>query len=142
MPYATLQDITDRYGEDLQHNLVNQSASDDSAALTGIVERALGDASEEVNLYLRGRVVVPLTVVPEVIRRVVVDLALAMLPTEGAGDNDLVQDRAKAARKLLSTIASGALDLGLPAPAGAAGGGGVQFSGPGQIFTADALQGY
>lgn len=138
MPYATLPDIITRYGEDLLHSLLGRDREDlDQAA----VEAALADASQEVDLYLRDRVTLPLGTVPDVIKRATIDLALAMLPNHAAGDNDLIQERAKSARKMLAAVAAGTLSLGLPAPA-AAGADGVLFSGPGMVFTPDALKGF
>lgn len=137
MPYATVPDIITRYGESLLHSLLDREGEElDQAA----VEAALADASQEVDLYLRARAALPLSPVPDVIKRATIDLALAMLPTQAAGDNDLIQQRAAAARKLLAAVAEGALTLGLFPPAGAAGGGGVLFSGPGMVFTPDALK--
>lgn len=137
MPYATPQDITDRYGEDLLYTLADRDR--DGQLDTAVVERALDDATAEAEAALRGRYVLPLTgPVPVLLVRVVIDLALAMLPTEAAGDNDLIQARAKSARKLLDSIRKGEVDLGIATTGGAAGG--VHFSGPGTVFTPGRLK--
>lgn len=140
MPYATPQDIIDRYGEDLLYRLVNR-AHDEQLDMAA-VERALADASGEVEAALRSRYALPLSApAPGILVRITVDLALALLPTEAAGDNDLIQERAKAARRLLESIRTGDADLGIPTTPGTSGGG-VMFSGPGMVFTSDRLKGF
>jgi len=133
--YATVQDIIDRYGERTLWDLLNgEGETLDHTP----VEQALADASEEVDASLRGRYALPLANVPAVVRRLAIDLALAMLPTEAAGDNDLVQERAKAARKMLDAVRKGDVDLGLAAPTTSVGS--VTFVGPGMVFTSDRLK--
>lgn len=108
------------------------------------VDRALADATDEVEMSLRGRYRLPLSPVPQIVRRWVIDIALAMLPTSGAGDSDLLTDRAKAARQALKDLRSGATVLDLPAeaPAARGGAGHVAFDGPGQVFTPNALKSF
>ncbi len=108
--YATAENVIERYGDELW----GMVGDDDAGELkTDVIERALSDASEEIDLHLRGRYQLPLISVPGVLIRICVDIASGLLPTNGAEESELVAERAKTARALLSKIGSGKVDLGV-----------------------------
>lgn len=127
MPYAAAQDIIDRYGDDLLYSLAPDQDGETYDA--EIVAQALADASEEMDLSLRGRYRLPLASVPGVLVRACVDLALSMIPRDAAQDGDLIQKRAKQARELLRGLARGDQKLDLEA-APSQGGGDILYDNP------------
>ena len=129
--YAEKQDIIDRYGDDLLWIIAllpadaeiegrEEDQIDDTA-----IERALSDASDEIDARLNARYELPLPVVPTLLTRCCVDLAVYNLAT-GTECSDDMRSRADRATSLLTQIGKGLVDLGLPkaqkpAPAGGAG---------------------
>lgn len=111
MPYATLNDLIDRFTEAEMIQLTDTTR-------TGVVDmtpidRALADADAEIDGALTGRYALPLASVPDLLVRIAADLARESLyinrPTE------TVTERAKTARSLLQGIARGTTRLDLPA---------------------------
>ncbi|MGE4298908.1 MAG: gp436 family protein [Desulfovibrionaceae bacterium] len=118
--YATAQDVVDRYGSELLESLLPIDATSGEPD-TARLDQALADAGALINGALRGRYTLPLATTPGELVRICVDLALAQLPTDGAGDAELIDRRAKAARRDLESYARGVLTLDVeearPAPA-------------------------
>lgn len=107
--YATITDITNRYGEDELWSMVG---ADDSGNLKAdVIDRALSDATEEINIHLRKRYQLPLESVDGVLVRLCVDLAVSNLPVNAMSESELVTERAKAARQLLTKIGNGVVLL-------------------------------
>lgn len=79
MPYATRQDLTDRYGED-------EIAQRESVLPAGAVDRALADADAEIDSYLGGRYTVPLATVPGNVTRLAAAIARYVLLGDAAGE--------------------------------------------------------
>lgn len=127
--YATPDDILARYGDTAR---VVAGVDDDGEPDRAAMERALEAASSEMDAALRGRYVLPLPTVPPLLRRLCIDLAVAALPQNGAGEATLFERRGSEARKLLAALADGTLTLDLPTVASPANGtvGGVAFSFP------------
>lgn len=141
MTYATVEDVIARVGADFIQTLLPEPPDDETPADTARVDLALKDASDEINLYL-SRYTLPLDPVPTMVRGLCVDLALVRLPVDGAGDNDILQARAKTARKLLEGLADGSLKLpGIDDNARDINDGGVWFEGRDAIFGDADLRG-
>lgn len=130
MAYAALDDIRDRWGEDMLFALAPANPDGPEPPASGLDEAAiataLADAAAEIDLALRGRYGLPLSEIPPVLVRLCVDIAVAMLPRDAAADGDIIQARAKSARKLLESIARGTLRLDV-AESKPTGSGGVGF---------------
>jgi phage gp36-like protein len=108
-------------------------AADAAAARIG---QALGDADNDIDLYLGARYDLPITPVPQTLVRVACDLARYQLYDDAAPEE--VRDRYKAARRVLEHLAKGMLKLGLdtePAPENA-----PQVSGGARVFTERTLE--
>lgn len=71
MPYATLQELTDRFSQRLLQQLTDRATPPAGAIDETIVDRALSDADATIDGYLAGRYQLPLSEVPPL----VVDLA-------------------------------------------------------------------
>lgn len=111
MAYATLADLSDRYGVEELTQLTDRLgvAAPDAA----IVARALDDASAEIDGYLAVRYALPLPTVPTVLLRLCADIARYRLWDDRASEE--VRRRYEDARRVLERIASGDVSLGLPA---------------------------
>lgn len=109
MAYATQQDLYNRYGQSEIDQLADLDG--DGVPDTGVVDAALGDASDTIDAYLGARYTLPLTTIPPVVNRLCCDLARYRLYADAAPE--LVQVRHDAAIKLLAAIASGAATIGV-----------------------------
>ncbi|MBI2278192.1 MAG: DUF1320 domain-containing protein [Dechloromonas sp.] len=111
MPYATQQDLIERFREDELRQVADVDGSGDIDP--AIVNRALEDAGAEIDAALLGRYLLPIAAVPKILTRIACDLARESLYTDQP--TEVVTERAKQARALLSGIAKGTLRLDLPA---------------------------
>lgn len=92
---------------------ISQRPGSDRAQLnTPVIEKAIKDASAEVNMYLDSRGLLPVKDIPEVLVRICCDIAFYYLhlkpSTEGA-----VANAYKVRIRQLEKVASGGLSLGL-----------------------------
>ena len=103
MPYATPQDLIDRFGETELLDLTDLAG-------IGVVDEAkisaaVAEADAEIDSYLRGRYALPLAPVPKLLTRLACELVRESLHTNAPSDT--VKGRAEAARRLLRDISSG-----------------------------------
>ena len=110
MAYATAQDIIDRYGEDAL--FVAADRNNDDAIDNAAVERALDDATDEINTYIGKRYTLPIATVPRVVMRLCVDITLYRL-SPGMALTEEKRQRYEDAIALLKLIAKGEVSLGL-----------------------------
>lgn len=110
MAYAVIQDIVDRYGND---DLLVAAANEDDTLDTAAVNRALDDASAEIDAYIGQRYHLPLPSPSKILLALCVDMALYKLST-GTELTDEQRRRYEDAIKLLEKIGSGVVTLGLP----------------------------
>lgn len=133
MSYATVADVEGRYAEQC---FALAGKTEDGELDREAIDRALLEASSEIDLTLQGRYAVPLEPVPPVIRRVCIDIAVGALPRNGATEASVYERRARDARSLLASLAKGETTLGAgtsPAPA-SGNGGGMAYAGPQSDF--------
>lgn len=113
MPYATLDDLVTRFGE---QELIDQT---DRASGTNVdevlVARVLDDAAATIDGYLAARHALPLPSVPPLLVGLCCDLARYALYPDAAPA--MVRDRYQNAQRVLREIANGTLQLGLATPA-------------------------
>ena len=107
MPYATQQDLVDRFGSQELAQLTDPVAGTTINATT--VARALADADAEIDTRLAMRYGLPLATVPIVLVRLAADLARYFL--WDARVTDQVRNRYTDAIRLLDKIGSGAIKL-------------------------------
>ena len=109
MTYATQQDLIDRFGEE---ELVQLTARAGGSTIDAtVVAKALADADAEIDSYLAARYTLPLVTVPEVVARLAADMARFYIYDDRATEQ--VSKRYDNAVKLLKSIASGAVTLGV-----------------------------
>ena len=109
MPYATLQNLTDRFGEDEILRLSDRDRSGDIDAT--VVAGKLADADAEIDGYLAGRYTLPLPVVPEALRRIACDIARYHLYDDRATEQ--VAKRYDDAIRFLKMVSKGDVQLGV-----------------------------
>ncbi|MBL8260931.1 MAG: DUF1320 domain-containing protein [Xanthomonadaceae bacterium] len=137
MPYATLQDMIERFSE---AELVRISDHEDTGAIDAdVVASKLADADAEIDGYLAGRYTLPLTNVPEALRRIACDLARYHLYDDRATEQ--VQKRYDDAVRFLVMVSKGHVQLGVDtggaAPAVSAG---PQYYEGDQVFGRSTLK--
>lgn len=123
MTYATLQQLIDRYGEDVLIQATDRVQPAAGVIDTGVVDRALADTDAAIDGYLAGRYKLPLAQTPTL----VVDLALAVAiyKLHRFAPDQKIKDEYEAALKTLREIAQGIVRLNVegaePAASGASG---------------------
>lgn len=117
MPYASQQDLIDRFGED--ELIVAADRDRDGEIDAGVVETALEDASAEIDSYLAQAYRLPLATTPRLIQRLCVDIAFHRLSPEADTATEHRRTRYDEAVSLLKKLAKREVTLGLPeAPTG------------------------
>lgn len=138
MPYATAQDITDRYGSDLLLRIADRDGDDIADA--DAIERAGLDVDAEIDVYLAGRYVLPLAIVPAVLQALAVDMMIYRLAATAAVATEEMRKRYENATKLLDKISKGIVSLGLPTASTPPSSNGVVFvQGPKRRFGRDRV---
>lgn len=131
MAYATRQDIIDRYGED--ELIVAADHDEDGVADATVVMQGLSDASDEIDAYVGGRYTLPLAVVPSVLMRLCVDMALYLM-SKPPSITDEKRRRYEDAIKLLTLISTGKVTLGANDPESSGNVGGTYFQANRRLF--------
>ena len=86
MTYATLDHLTDRFGQTTIQRLSDRSTPPAGAIDADVVERALMDADAIIDSYLLGRYVLPLETTPSVLIDIAVSIAIYKLHVTSAPD--------------------------------------------------------
>ncbi len=108
MAYCSIDDIVKRQPEIDLVKLTDDSGLGEVKA--DVLESAIQDADAVINGHLRGRLDVPVSPVPELLRRLSVDLTLHFLHQRRGLDT--YKQRYEDARELLKEIRAGTLVLG------------------------------
>jgi len=112
--YATAQELEKRLGGE-EALVILADRDGDGVADAELVERALTDATAEIDSYLAGRYNLPLATVPAVLVRLACDMAVYRITSEyGAGLTEERRQRYEDAVAWLKRAASGDVALGLP----------------------------
>jgi phage gp36-like protein len=143
MAYATLADLTSRYGTTEIARLSTASYSDTVAVDTVRVGVALDDATGVIDSYLRAQYHLPLAPVPQEIVSCCCQLARYNLAVQGEGrsaSEAIAKDR-DLAIGWLRDLAKGVVQLSAGSPDGL-GASGAQTSDRTRILSTDSLGGY
>jgi phage gp36-like protein len=110
--YATIQDIIDLYGEQtlIRVSDVNRDRQYDAE----VVEAALENADDEINVYLSSQYDTPLPYTTRSLRRVAINIAVYTMALGRAERTDEMRKRYEDAIKLLMMMKDGKVGLGLP----------------------------
>jgi phage gp36-like protein len=139
LPYATQQNLVDRFGESEIRQISDRDG--DGVADAAVIAKALADASAEIDSYIGKVYALPLATVPARVVDLAQDIALYKLFPSNPPDD--VRTRYEDARRFLETVAKGLavlpdLEGALPAPNAA----GVEVSGPDRTFSRDSMKGF
>lgn len=109
--YATPDNMLSRFGEQDLTLLTEREDSVPGEINFVLLEQALRDASAEIDGYIAGRYVLPLTTVPAVLERNCCDIARYFLYGDKAPEQ--VEKRYTAVVKFLTAVSKGDISLGL-----------------------------
>ena len=139
MPYATQQEMIDRYGERVLRELTDRAAS--GSIDTAVLDQALNDATALIDGYLLERYRLPLAETPRMLTVVAAQIAFYQLHPHGAPEE--VRNAYRDAVKTLEGIAAGRI-----AVAGATGSeidsrpGQAEAVGPERVFSRHKMHGF
>lgn len=136
MPYATHQNMIDRFGIDEVVQLTDRANT--GSLDPQVLDQALLDADDTIDGYLSGRYTLPFASVPSVLVRLACDIARYLLYRDQASDR--VKDAHDNAIAFLKSAAVGTVQLGLDANNSVPAVGAPQVSGPDRKFTNETLK--
>lgn len=113
MPYATYNDVKTIYQESVLARLLYNEDLAEPGIDTAQMDRALVEATAEIDTHLSARYPVPLPAPPPIVRRLCVDIAVYLVALPAEKMTEEITTRYKAAVKLLERIAEGKAGLGL-----------------------------
>ena len=116
MAYCTQSDILEQLDEDVLIQLTDDA--DAGAVDASVVARAIIDADAEIDSYCGVRHTVPFTTVPEIIRKVSVDIAIYNLYVRRKGAPESRKERYDNAIRFLKDVSMGKASLGENDPEG------------------------
>ena len=141
MPYSTLTQLTDRFGERLLADLTDRGAEATGGIDEAVVDRAIADTDALIDGYLKGRYLLPLDTVPPLVTDMAQAITIYKLHVHVVSDK--VRADYQDAMKTLGQIANGSVRLDVagvePASSGAAG---VQVNDRTRDMTPENLKGF
>lgn len=130
MPYATQQNLVDRFGET---EIIQLTDRENVGAIDAdVLNQAIADADAEIDGYLASRYPVPIVPTPSILALYCGDIVRYRLYDDGATDE--VRRRYDDAIKFLRLAAEGKVRLGADEPAAV---GGAQMETGGRVFGRD-----
>ncbi|MCC5911326.1 MAG: DUF1320 domain-containing protein [Clostridiaceae bacterium] len=116
--YCTVEDLLKQVSRDMLIMLTDDEG--DGEIQEGNAQKAIADASNEINAYCQTRYTTPFNPVPGILNKVAVDIALYNLFSRRGFDEDSadvsIVHRYKNAVKILEGISKGTVTLGQPTP--------------------------
>lgn len=143
MPYATSQDMINRFGEEELVQLTDRTNRPATTIDAGVVAAHLSDAENLATSYLAKRYQLPLDPIPEILTRIVCDIARAALHGRTLEKDDPVALAKREAIAWLKDVAGGLVQLEAAGLASdQSGSGTVRVEGPDRVFSKDSLRGF
>ncbi len=140
MAYCTQADILERLPQDI---LVQLTDDDDTGQVDApVVQRAIADADAEIDGYVGTRHQVPLSPVPDLLRKLSVEIAIYHLYSRRRGAPDEWRQRYDDAIRLLRDLAAGKISLGVYDPQGSPAGSPAQVESQPRRFRRDLMEGF
>lgn len=140
MAYCTQADITEQIPE---AELIQLTDDGDLGVVDAdAVARAIADADAEIDGYCGDRYTVPFSTVPDMIRKLSVDIAVYNLYSRRTGAPENRQKRYDDAVKFLERVSDG--KTAVPGVSGTTESASdrVSFTGPDRVFSRDNLEGF
>ena len=136
MGYASIIDITGRYGADV----VAQWGLDEEVSRE-FIEQALSDASRFIDSFLNSRVAEPITDSP-LLTRLCVDIAVYWLAIDAGLETDEKRRRFEDAKDWLQRFSRGELGLDVGTTSEQGRGEGASFNSQSRVMSREALAGF
>lgn len=114
MAYATRAAFIEQYGQDAVLTVADRDG--DGVIDDLVVDKALANASAEIDSYVSAKHRLPLPVVPERFAGLAGDIAMYLLSSTGGSLTEDKRKRYEDAISYLRRVASGDAGLGLPTP--------------------------
>lgn len=148
MGYCEVSEVRSMIKDDALNTIIGsdyiEEEAEREAKIIPIIETAISDAGAEINGYLAKRYPVPVSPVPEVVRKFAKDIAVYNLYSRiGIDESDREKNylnRYNAAVKFLSLLAEGKVEIGIVDTAKAAQTGFSITSSP-RLFSRNSLKG-
>jgi phage gp36-like protein len=137
MAYTDQAGMIDRYSEAEIIQLTDRTEPATGTVVTVVLNRALDDATAEIDIYLASRYILPLTTVPPMIVQICADIARYRLYDDAPTDE--VRLRYEDAIKLLTLISKGTVSLGITPPPTASATSGPSYYAPDSIMAGGSL---
>lgn len=141
MTYATLDQLTKRYGEQMLLLLTDRGEVPTGAIDTDVVDRALADTDGVINSFLVGRYTLPLAQTPDPLPDIA--QAVAIWKLHRHAPDEKIKDDYKDAMAMLDRLSRGLIKLDLagvePATVSSTG---VRITDREAPFTAEKMKGY
>ena len=140
--YTNKADLITRFGEQELIELTNREEESTGEIIDTVLNMAINDAEALVNSYIRGRVPLPLSDVPQPIPKITADIARFYL--HGDHLTDTVEKNYDEAISWLKSVSSGRVTIALDSTEATLAGttGDASARGPGRTFTRSSLAGY
>ena len=110
MAYCTVNDLVVRFGE---REIINLSAPGQQAINNAVIDKAIADASAEIDSYFSSRYQLPLTPIPTVLARTCANMARYYLYNDKM--NDAVKVSYDGSIRFLRDVSKGVVSLGVDA---------------------------
>lgn len=138
MPYTTLAELIERFGETTLKQLADRDGDD--AIDTDVIDRAISDAGAMIDGYLTVRYELPLASVPPLLSPLAADIVFYYLHPHGAPEE--VRSRYRHAVQVLEGLAKGTVRLDVAGAEPTAPGERPRVEGPDRLFSRDKLGGF
>jgi phage gp36-like protein len=141
MAYASLAQLTERFGDRMLIALTDRADVALGVVDTSVVDQALADADAVINGFLTGRYKLPLAQTPDLLADLAQTIAIWKLHTSAADPK--IETDYKEAMRSLRDISTGAIRLNVAGvePAGT-GGSGVRITDRERPLNADDMKGF
>jgi phage gp36-like protein len=141
MTYATLDQLSDRYGAPALITLTDRAAVPTGVIDQGVIARVLADTDAVIDGYLEKRYALPVTDVPPVL--ITLGLAIAIYKLHVFQPDQKIEEEYKEAMRMLREIADGRITLTIAGKAAeGSGGSGARITDRARPLTQKNLTGF
>ncbi|MEM7668984.1 MAG: DUF1320 domain-containing protein [Pseudomonadota bacterium] len=141
MPYTSLADLTDRFGESLLIQLTDRGEVATDQIDVSVIDRAIVDTDALIDGYVAKRYALPMAQTPALIATLALDIAIYKLHVYQP--NEKIEADYKAAMRSLEAISAGSITLpidGVEAPG--SGSSGARLTDRERPLTEQSLKGF
>ena len=135
--YCTTNDILGRIDQEVLAQLSNDSGGE--TVVESVVSRAIADACAEIDSFAGRRHATPLNPVPDIIRKVAVELSIYALYSRRLGAPEEWRTRYEDNRRWLQDLAKGLVSLGEDDPDGSPAPAPIKVSSRPRVFSRERM---